>query len=127
MLWNGKEVIRMPGFDGTGPRGLGPMTGRGEGYCAIALPSPGTARAPYGYAGLAGVPVGLALSPAEGMGYPYGRSPAFGSAPSVATAPYAPTPYSGGRPRWGMRFARGRGRGRGRGPSPRSGWGRRRW
>jgi hypothetical protein len=60
----------MPGFDGTGPRGLGPMTGRGEGYCAIALPSPGTAEAPYGYAGLAGVPVG--------MGYPYGNPPAYG-------------------------------------------------
>jgi hypothetical protein len=24
----------MPGFDGTGPRGKGPMIGRGEGYCA---------------------------------------------------------------------------------------------
>jgi len=47
----------MPGFDGTGPRGLGPMTGRGKGYCAIALPPPGTGRAPYGYAGLAGRPV----------------------------------------------------------------------
>ncbi len=23
----------MPGFDKTGPRGLGPMTGRGMGYC----------------------------------------------------------------------------------------------
>ncbi|MGD9141993.1 MAG: DUF5320 domain-containing protein [bacterium] len=23
----------MPGFDGTGPRGLGSMTGRGMGYC----------------------------------------------------------------------------------------------
>ncbi|BAF58764.1 MAG: DUF5320 domain-containing protein [Pelotomaculum sp.] len=23
----------MPGFDGTGPRGMGPMTGRGRGYC----------------------------------------------------------------------------------------------
>ena len=28
----------MPGFDGTGPRGEGPMTGRGMGYCAIRLP-----------------------------------------------------------------------------------------
>jgi hypothetical protein len=98
----------MPGFDGTGPRGLGPMTGRGEGYCAIALPSPGTARAPsaqnrpYGYAGLAGVPV------------------------TRAAAPYAPAPYFlGGRPRLGRRFLRGRGRGRG--PAPRSGRGRRRW
>jgi len=24
----------MPGLDGTGPRGLGPMTGGGRGYCA---------------------------------------------------------------------------------------------
>ncbi len=25
----------MPGFDGTGPRGEGPMTGGGRGYCAL--------------------------------------------------------------------------------------------
>jgi hypothetical protein len=27
----------MPGFDGTGPRGMGPMTGRGRGYCVVPL------------------------------------------------------------------------------------------
>ena len=27
----------MPGFDGTGPTGLGPFTGKGMGYCAIKL------------------------------------------------------------------------------------------
>ncbi|MCK4521308.1 MAG: DUF5320 domain-containing protein [Nanoarchaeota archaeon] len=27
----------MPGYDGTGPAGMGPMTGRGAGYC-----TPGT-------------------------------------------------------------------------------------
>ena len=27
----------MPGFDGTGPGGMGPMTGGGRGYCAVAL------------------------------------------------------------------------------------------
>ena len=27
----------MPGFDGTGPRGMGPMTGGGRGYCVIQL------------------------------------------------------------------------------------------
>jgi len=27
----------MPGFDSTGPRGTGPMTGRGRGYCVILL------------------------------------------------------------------------------------------
>jgi len=25
----------MPGFDGTGPRGMGPMTGGGRGFCAM--------------------------------------------------------------------------------------------
>jgi len=28
----------MPGFDGTGPRGMGPMTGGGRGLCAMPLP-----------------------------------------------------------------------------------------
>ncbi|RLG11418.1 hypothetical protein DRN69_07755 [Candidatus Pacearchaeota archaeon] len=27
----------MPGFDGTGPLGLGPLTGRGRGYCRLGL------------------------------------------------------------------------------------------
>ncbi|NLA26167.1 MAG: DUF5320 family protein [Firmicutes bacterium] len=27
----------MPGFDGSGPSGGGPMTGRGRGYCALPL------------------------------------------------------------------------------------------
>jgi len=29
----------MPGFDGTGPMGMGPMTGGGRGFCAIPLSS----------------------------------------------------------------------------------------
>jgi len=33
----------MPGFDGTGPRGFGPMTGRGRGFCIVPLsPTPPT-------------------------------------------------------------------------------------
>jgi hypothetical protein len=60
----------MPRFDGTGPRGLGPMTGRGEGYCAIAFPPPDTTRTPYGYAGLAGRPIRLGLGLTSNMGYP---------------------------------------------------------
>jgi len=47
----------MPRFDGTGPQGLGPMTGRGEGYCALVIPESG--QAPYGYAGLQGASVRL--------------------------------------------------------------------
>ncbi|MEA1959622.1 MAG: DUF5320 domain-containing protein [Chloroflexota bacterium] len=34
----------MPGFDGTGPRGTGPMTGRGMGYCVVPLPRSRTLR-----------------------------------------------------------------------------------
>ena len=53
----------MPGFDGTGPLGRGPMSGRGRGFCALRIPAklwePVT-----GYAGCAGWPV---LVPAEGM------------------------------------------------------------
>ena len=32
-LFDGKEVTGMPGFDRTGPRGEGAMTGRGQGRC----------------------------------------------------------------------------------------------
>ncbi|MFC1912011.1 DUF5320 domain-containing protein [Chloroflexota bacterium] len=32
----------MPGFDGTGPRGMGPMTGGVRGYCAVPLSTPET-------------------------------------------------------------------------------------
>lgn len=35
----------MPRFDGTGPQGQGPMTGRGEGYCAVEIPAPGRSEA----------------------------------------------------------------------------------
>jgi hypothetical protein len=62
----------MPAFDGTGPQGQGPMSGRGEGYCAVRLPNPGSGQAPYGYAGRAGVPVRLGLR----------RGLRFGAAPS---------------------------------------------
>lgn len=34
----------MPGFDGTGPRGQGPLTGRGLGYCVEPIGTTG-----YGY------------------------------------------------------------------------------
>jgi hypothetical protein len=49
----------MPRFDGTGPRGEGPFTGRAEGYCAIRLPEPGSGQPATGFAGLAGSPVEL--------------------------------------------------------------------
>lgn len=48
----------MPDFDGTGPRGLGPMSGKGRGYCMLKISQlpdePHT-----GFAGLAGKPLTL--------------------------------------------------------------------
>jgi hypothetical protein len=91
-------VSEVPRFDGSGPQGQGPMTGRGEGYCVIKIGGPG--EAPYGYAGLQGTPVG--------PGAPAARRP-----PGL--------PFAGGlRPATplgrflGMRRGRGPGRRRGR-------------
>jgi hypothetical protein len=74
----------MPGGDGTGPAGLGPMTGRAAGYCA-------------------GYPVPGYMNPIGGRGYGgWGRGggawrrpfygPAYGPAYGAA-APY-PAPYA---------------------------------
>jgi hypothetical protein len=46
----------MPGFDGTGPRGLGPMSGKGGGYCLMSIPDDPT-EAKIGFAGQAGIPM----------------------------------------------------------------------
>lgn len=85
----------MPGFDGTGPMGMGPMTGRGMGYCVIPLSNRGAFRVSYGYPGIYG-----ALAPTTCPYIPY-----FGW-----TAPYV----SFWRPRFGFGFGRGWGRGFGR-------------
>ena len=96
----------MPGFDGTGPMGLGPMTGGGRGYCVVPVGGWGPARPVYDY----GV----------GAAYP----PYYGWAPPVQAAPpvqpwygWAP-PVGYGWWRFGPRGWRGfggwRGRGRGR-------------
>jgi len=87
----------MPGFDGTGPRGQGPRTGGGFGFCG-----PGSGPAPAGYAsgvvygvGRGGIPWGGGRGRAFGGGrgrwwgarFPY-AAPQYG-----ANAPYAaPTP-----------------------------------
>jgi hypothetical protein len=57
-----KGEMYMPGFDGTGPAGMGPLTGGGRGYCAV--PLTGSYR-PYQDNGFANyMPVSYA--------YPYG-------------------------------------------------------
>jgi len=100
----------MPGFDGTGPRGQGPIhrtlrvTGRGEGHCVLVLPSPGTGEATYGYAGLPGTPMRL-------------DAPATLNAGAARFARW-PRPMM-----WpGRIFGNGRGRGAGRGRGRWAGW-----
>ena len=63
----------MPAFDGTGPKGQGPLSGRGEGYCAIRLPNLRSRRVPSGYAGRALVPVRLGLRQRLGLGRALGQ------------------------------------------------------
>jgi len=69
----------MPGFDGTGPRGMGPMTGGGRGFCS-----------PWG---IGAALQGYGIPPRIGYGYPYYSRigipyPSYG-APTGA-APFAP-------------------------------------
>jgi hypothetical protein len=104
----GKEVNGMPGFDGTGPAGRGPMTGGGRGWCNPYTPAytgygPYPTTHPYSY-GPYGAPI--AGRPARRYGFP-----AYGG---------LPWGYGLGRPRWGLLGFWGRGMGWG-------GRGRRRW
>ncbi len=46
----------MPGFDGTGPLGQGPMTGQGRGFCILRSSENSTGQL-QGFAGLQGAPV----------------------------------------------------------------------
>jgi hypothetical protein len=69
----------MPFGDGTGPMGLGPMTGRGAGFCAGFVTPGFTSPArgqPYGY----GCPGATRLAPRWGWGFGrgFGRGRSFG-------------------------------------------------
>ncbi|MGD9401255.1 MAG: DUF5320 domain-containing protein [bacterium] len=87
----------MPGFDGTGPWGMGPRTGGGFGFCA-----PGSGPVPYrsgpgvGYGvGRGGRPWGGGRGRAFGGGrgwmwraaYPYGAGPYWGYPAGQEAAP----------------------------------------
>ena len=91
----GKEMINMPFGDGTGPAGMGPMTGRAAGFCA-GYPVPGYMNPVAGRAGFYG-----ASMPAVG---PYGAG--YGML-------YGSRVNSWLRRGFGFGFGRGLGRGRG--------------
>ncbi len=80
----------MPYGDRTGPNGLGPMTGRGAGFCA-GYNTPGYAN-PYGgrFGGRAGYGFGRGRGAGYGRGYGRGfrwNAPVYGAAPMYAPAP----------------------------------------
>jgi hypothetical protein len=86
----------MPGGDGTGPGGMGPMTGRAAGFCA-GFPVPGYAN-PVGGCGM-GMGWGRGMGRGRGFGRGFGwagsgyAAPAWlGSAgPYPANASFGPT------------------------------------
>ena len=59
-----KEGIVMPGFDGTGPMGMGPMTGGGRGFCTMPMGAYG----PSGY-GMGQFPYSMPYDPYYGSTY----------------------------------------------------------
>ncbi len=102
----------MPGFDGTGPRGMGPMTGGARGFCN---PYYAQGRAPFGGAYPSGTPYGPGYAPSYGGYY----------SPYAANTPYQTNPY--GSFGFGRRFRMGRGFGGGNGFGWGRGMGRRGW
>ncbi len=75
----------MPGFDGTGPRGMGPMTGGGRGFC-----SPWGLGSAYGFG--RGMPYPMA-GQRPWYGVPYGSF--YGGTSYAGATPYR---YGGGLP-----------------------------
>jgi hypothetical protein len=70
-----KEVFEMPGFDGTGPMGAGPMTGGARGYCN---PAGGVYRPAFGQGFWYGRGFGRGRGFGAGFGAGYGRGRGYG-------------------------------------------------
>ena len=74
----------MPGYDGTGPRGAGPMTGGGRGFCAVPLGGRFLGR---GRASSFGRPFGMF---GRGRGGPWMGRRAYGSYQDLGVAGVGP-------------------------------------
>ena len=109
-----KEVTDMPGGDGTGPMGMGPMTGRAAGYCAE-YPVPGYMNSAGGRGFGMGWGRGLGYGRGLGLGFRGGRGrrgawgPAYGAYGAYgAVAPYgAAAPYPAPMPAYTAPYAAG--------------------
>ena len=125
----------MPGGDGTGPMGAGPITGRGDGYCVLRIDE-GASGSVSGVAGVDGKRVDISNSeevtqmPAgDGTG-PMGTGPMTGRAAGFCAGNSKPGYMNPGPGRGlGMGFRQGYGRQVGRGfrGRGRGGWVRRNW
>jgi len=86
----------MPRGDGTGPMGMGPMTGRAAGYCA-GYPTPGFMNSgggqglgmAWGRGGGGGRAMAWRRGRGGGFGFASSAAPRFGG-PYAAPAPFAP-------------------------------------
>ena len=93
----------MPGFNGTGPMGAGPMTGGGRGFCNPAYAGYGSGNTGgFGYARGYGRGRGCrrGFGPGTGRGPGYGRGfgwqgfyPAWGAGHGPANGPFYGNPY----------------------------------
>jgi len=91
----------MPRGDGTGPMGMGPMTGRAAGYCA-GYQVPGYANPVPGRGFGAGFGRGRGVGFGRGMGFGFGRGFGWGFAGQGGYAPpYGGYPY----PAYGAGYA----------------------
>ena len=86
----------MPRGDGTGPGGMGPMTGRGAGFCAgYSVP---------GFMNPIGGRLGLGLGRGRGMGRGMGRRPLYGYPYSAGYGAYGGYGMPYGQSGYGMPY-----------------------
>ena len=78
----------MPRGDGSGPMGMGPMTGRGAGYCA-GFGMPGFANAPRGWGYGMGYGGGRGFGRGRGFGWGYPGAYNAGPMTPPAAGPWA--------------------------------------
>jgi hypothetical protein len=86
----------MPGFDGTGPQGHGPMTGRARGYCILRTANDESNRV-QGFAGVQGTPIGAGSADKQevtDMAFRGGTGP-VASPPTVGRPVAYPAPRHG--------------------------------